>query len=86
MQGDRLQVQSARKRLYLIGVAESLMAVLCRSSLYVEAKWRGWKGREEKGTVGVVVMSTVAVATKRAGFAHGQWLRTRTQTTNKPGN
>lgn len=63
MQGDRLQVQSTRKRLYLIGVAESLMAVLCRSRVCM-SKWRGWKGREEKGTV----VATSSGSQKRAGL------------------
>lgn len=51
MQGDRLQVQSTGKRFYMIVVAQALMAVLCRSRRVCMSKWRGWKGREEKGTV-----------------------------------
>lgn len=45
---------------YTSGVAESLMAVLCRSRRVCMSKWRGWKGREEKGR-------GLAVARKRAG-------------------
>lgn len=51
MQGDRLQVQSTRQRFYMAVAAQSLMAVLCRSRRVCMSKWRGWKGREQKGTV-----------------------------------
>lgn len=51
MQGDRPQVQNTGERFYMIVVAQALMAVLCRSRRVCMSKWRGWKGREEKGTV-----------------------------------
>lgn len=51
MQGDRLRVQKMKRRFYVMVVAQSLMVVLCRSRRVCMSKWRGWKGREEKGTV-----------------------------------
>jgi hypothetical protein len=47
MQGDRLRVQNSKRRFYMMVVAQSLMAVLCRSrSVFVCQS--GGVGREEK--------------------------------------